>query len=92
MPYPAASAALLDALKDVASLRFDTLSLLEDAASTRRRIDALVSDNDEHLAMVHQLEESYDADEPTAAGTLGAGPLPSGEELAAELERFLRDQ
>lgn len=92
MPYPAAGAALLEGLSTVASLQINALQLLEEAASTRRRIDALVADNEEHLAMVHQLEASYDADEQSTAGTLGGGPLPSGDELAAELERFLRDQ
>jgi hypothetical protein len=38
--------------------------------------------------MLHQLEEQYDA----AQRVVPPGPLPSGDELAAELERFLRDQ
>jgi len=92
MPYPAASAALLDGLGSVAALHFDTLPLLEEAASTRRRLDALVADNRDHLAMVQQLEASFDADQHPSAYGLGVGPLPSGDELAAELEQFLRDQ
>jgi hypothetical protein len=42
--------------------------------------------------MVQQLETAYDAAavEPPPTGLLG--PLPTGDELAAELERFLRDQ
>ncbi|MGI8663754.1 MAG: proteasome assembly chaperone family protein [Acidimicrobiales bacterium] len=92
MPYPAASAALLEALGSVASLHIDALPLLEEAASTRRRLDALVADNQDHTSMVGQLETSYDADGEAPTGTLGVGPLPSGDELAAELEQFLRDQ
>ncbi|MEO7555224.1 MAG: PAC2 family protein [Acidimicrobiales bacterium] len=92
MPYPAASAALLDGLGTVASLRFDTVPLVEEAASTRRRLDSLVADNHDHLAMVQQLEASFDAEQHPSAYGLGVGPLPSGDELAAELEQFLRDQ
>ncbi len=42
--------------------------------------------------MVHQLEVSVDAEQESTDTALGVGPLPSGDELAAELERFLRDQ
>jgi len=91
MPYPAASAALVDALSSVGSLRLDSLALLEEAASTRRRLDALVADNQEHMAMVQQLEQSYDAEEQPA-GDFGNDPLPSADDLAAEVERYLRDQ
>jgi hypothetical protein len=42
--------------------------------------------------MVHQLEVSVDAEQEPTDTALGVGPLPSGDELAAELERFLRDQ
>jgi hypothetical protein len=43
--------------------------------------------------MVAQLEAAYDA-QPEAASTtdLVDGQLPSADELAAEVERFLRDQ
>ncbi|MEY2459986.1 MAG: hypothetical protein QOG30_1816, partial [Acidimicrobiaceae bacterium] len=45
------------------------------------------------LRMVQQLEAAADSELAPGAGTgLGAGPLPSGDELAAELERFLREQ
>jgi proteasome assembly chaperone (PAC2) family protein len=92
MPYPAASAALLEALQPVAGLRIDTNDLQDGAAATRQRLDSLVADNQEHQAMVHQLEAGYDADTSPGVESFGAGPLPSGDELAAELERFLRDQ
>jgi hypothetical protein len=43
--------------------------------------------------MVEQLEAAVDSEHGPEAGTgLGAGPLPSGDELAAELERYLREQ
>jgi predicted ATP-grasp superfamily ATP-dependent carboligase len=87
MPFPAASAALVDGLCEVAGLVLDSASLHEEAVAMRSRLDALIADNDEHVAMVRQLEAQVDA---SSGSTLG--PLPSGDELAAELERFLRDQ
>lgn len=86
MPSPAAAAALLDGLADVARLEIPTESLHVDASATRTRIDELVAPNPEHLEMVRRLEEAWDADE-------GDAPLmPSGEQLAAEVERYLREQ
>jgi hypothetical protein len=87
MPYPAAGAALLDALHLVADLRFDPEPLRDDALAARSRLDALIADSDEHQQLVRQLEQQADA-----VSENDGGPLPSGEELAAELERYLRDQ
>jgi len=86
MPYQDASLALVQALGTHAGLSFPTGTLAEDARSTRRRLDELVGDNDEHQAMVAQLERQYDTAEDIR------GPLPTGDDLAAELEQFLRDQ
>ncbi|CAN5256448.1 PAC2 family protein [soil metagenome] len=86
MPYPGASAALVDGLADVGGLVLDSADLHAQAATTRRRLDALIADNEEHRRMVHQLEEQADAAESGDSG-LGLGPSPSGDELVAELER-----
>jgi proteasome assembly chaperone (PAC2) family protein len=93
IPSPAAAAALLDGLAQIAGLEIDTGELHRDAATARARIDQLVAANPEHLAMVRRLEEAWDAEETGSTATLdAAGPLPTGEELAAEVERFLREQ
>jgi len=94
MPYPAASAALLDGLAGVGELNLDTSALRDEAAATRQRLDALVAENQDHVQMVHNLESAYDAEAGVSPGSdLGlGGPLPSGDELAAEVERYLRDQ
>ncbi len=86
MPYPAAAAALIDGLGQVAGLSFGTGNLIEDATQTRTRLDDLVANSPEHLDLVRQLEEQVD--------TIAEGSITemSGDELAAEFERFLRDQ
>jgi hypothetical protein len=93
MSFPAASAALIDGLREVTGVTVDTPELRNEAEIQRKRIDHLVAGNDEHLAMVQQLEAAYDeATEATAEMDRAIEDLPSGDELAAEFERFLRDQ
>jgi len=88
MPYPDGAFALIEGLRNVAGLQFPLGSLVEDARTTRNRLDELVSNSDEHVAMVRQLEAQVDA----IVDTTPAGPLPTGDDLAAELEQFLREQ
>jgi proteasome assembly chaperone (PAC2) family protein len=90
MPYPAASAALLDGLARMADLEIDTSALHVAAAATHQQIEQLIAQSDEHAALVRQLEAQQDREEGLAATAFG--DLPSGDELAAELERFLRGQ
>jgi len=91
MTYPAATAALLEGLTTVAGLIVDAEEVRAEAAQQRHRVDQLVGANDEHLAMVRQLEAMYDATATSAIGTgMGQQEIPSGDELAAEIERFLR--
>jgi len=89
MPYPAAGLALIETLAEVAGVRFTAGSLAADSASARARLDALIAESTDHQQLVRQLEEQVDEHESRDDGT---GGLPSGEELVAELERFLRDQ
>jgi proteasome assembly chaperone (PAC2) family protein len=88
MAYPAASAALIDALAIVAGLRFDSTGLHTAADATLRQVDDLIARSDEHTAMVHKLESTVDAAE---GNPLELGEIPTGEELAAELERYLQE-
>jgi proteasome assembly chaperone (PAC2) family protein len=92
MPYPAAAIALIEGLRRVAGLELEPRGLGELSAAARARIDELVAQNDEHVQMVAQLEAQADADPSGGGAPDGLGPLPSGDELAAELERYLRDQ
>jgi predicted ATP-grasp superfamily ATP-dependent carboligase len=80
MPYPEASAVLLEALASLAGITADPSELWRAAASSRQQLDQLIANSEEHIALVRQLETQVDAD------------VPSGDEIAAELERFLRGE
>jgi proteasome assembly chaperone (PAC2) family protein len=86
MPFPRAGAALLETLATVADLHFRRDELEDEGRRACERLDELVASNDEHSEMVRQLERHVDALE--AEGQM----MASGDEIAAELERFLRDQ
>jgi predicted ATP-grasp superfamily ATP-dependent carboligase len=87
MPYPLASAALVDAVAAVSGLTVSSVELRARAEEARQRIDDLVTNNPDHESMVHSLESQADEEEPELDE-----PLPTGEELAEELERFLRGE
>jgi len=104
MTYPAASVALLDGLREFTGVDVDASELRDGISSQRSRIDAMIADNPDHVSMLQQLEELYDStiDEPMIdpsgdpandRGTVD-GPaleMQSGDDLAAEIQRFLRD-
>ncbi|MGC1418610.1 MAG: hypothetical protein WA786_00635, partial [Acidimicrobiales bacterium] len=69
-------------------LTLDASPLRASADEARLRVDELITNNPEHRSMVQQLEVAADETEGTSLGE----DLPSGDELAAELERFLRGE
>jgi hypothetical protein len=89
MPFPQASVALVEGLTEISGLDLDTADLIDAADASRRQVDELVASNPEHLAMVRALETSLDA---TEGNPLGVDHIPTGDELAAELEQFLRGE
>lgn len=91
LSYPAATLALLTGLHDVAGLVVDAAGIRQETIIQRQRLDQLVASNDEHRSMVNQLEELYDQAQQQT-DLLGTGVMPTGDELAAEFEKFLRDQ
>jgi hypothetical protein len=88
MAYPGASGELLDAVAAAAGLRLDASALHEAGRALRVRLDELVTANDEHAQMVSALEAHYDAEQEAGQTPL----LPSGEQLATEIERWLRNR
>jgi proteasome assembly chaperone (PAC2) family protein len=89
LPYPAASAALVEALASVAGLKLDAGDLHAAAASVSTQIDQALTNSEEHRELVRALEAMFDGETATPADF---SSLPSGDELAAELERFLRGE
>ncbi|WP_347344728.1 PAC2 family protein [Microbacterium sp.] len=90
--YPAAAIAALDSLSVATGLVFDSDTLRDQNREYLDKVTEQVSGSDELTTMLHTLEERYDA--YMAGSTLGqpiihTGDLPSADEIAAELERFL---
>jgi PAC2 family len=81
--YAAASIALLDRLAHHLDLRLEADELVDEDREQRARYDAAVAGDAMLRETVARLE---------SAGDLGAEQLPSGDELAREIERFLRRQ
>ncbi len=73
MAYPAASVALLDGLSEVTGITIAAPDLRADMAIQRERIDRSVGDNAEHLAMLRQLEQIYDAADGNLTSGSGVG-------------------
>lgn len=89
-PYPEASAVLLDKLADLTGISIDTDALREAGRKARDQIQALIEASQEHSAMVRQLEQQQDNELGLTATEFTH--LPTGDEIAAELERFLRGE
>ncbi|MGA8296970.1 MAG: PAC2 family protein [Acidimicrobiales bacterium] len=91
MPFAPAALALVEGLCEVGGLVIGTDALHESADEARRQVDELIAQSDEHQTMVKQLEEQFDAGEEPVIGFEGES-LPTGDEIAAELERYLRGE
>ena len=90
MPYPEASAALIEGLCAVTGTVLDTVELRTAGEASRSQVDELIGANPDHVEMVRRLEAAIDSEEGTPMGF--ASDLPSGDEIAEELEQFLRGE
>jgi predicted ATP-grasp superfamily ATP-dependent carboligase len=92
---PDAAAALIDSIAVATGLTIPDAALLEAGEKTRAEIDAQVGRSEEVTAVVRGLEQQYDAFVRGRGGDLltgGSGEeLPTGDEIGAELERFLAE-
>jgi proteasome assembly chaperone (PAC2) family protein len=86
VPSPKATLALLRRLEDLLETPIDTAELDEAAVEYERRLDEAVASEPEVRALVERLERQIDEDEITFRN------LPSGDSIAREFERFLRDR
>jgi predicted ATP-grasp superfamily ATP-dependent carboligase len=84
-PSPRAAKALVDRLADLLSADVDTRELEEAAEAYAQQVSEAVATDEETAAYVQELERRVDelAEE---------GELPSGDAIAAELTRFLRER
>jgi hypothetical protein len=94
MDFPSAAVTLLQSISAVGALVLPTAALEEAAAETRRSIDEQVAANVEVAEVVRALETQYDSFVAGRGQSLldDGTRLPTGDELGAELERFLQEQ
>ena len=85
-PSPRAAVALCDRLGGLIGVDIDVAELEEAARSYEEQVSEAVASDEETAAYVEELEHRVDSLEETSAD------LPSGDALAAELTRFLRER
>ncbi len=86
VPSPKATLALLGSLQDLIEVPIDMTDLEEAAVDYERRLDEAVASEPEVRMLVERLEAQIDDDDVTFRN------LPSGDSIAREFERFLREQ
>ena len=94
MAFPAATVALLDGLTQVSGVRIEGATARQETLIQNQRLNELVAGNEDHTAMVRQLEEAYDSaqEQNIPSRQFTDAEIPTGDELAAEFEQYLRDQ
>jgi len=83
-PSPKAAAALCSRLAGLLGAEIDTAELDEAAEAYVRQVSEAIASDDETAAYVEELERRADE--------IDESDIPSGESLAAELSRFLRER
>ena len=97
-PNPPATRALLERFGQLADLPLDLHGLDQLVDLWRVQVDHAIRDNDEVTNYVRELEGRVDAEDANERGIVlgghpaGGGSVPNADELAAEVEQFLRDQ
>ena len=86
VPSPKATLALLSRLQDLLEVSIDMTDLEEAAVDYERRLDEAVASEPEVRMLVERLERQVDDDE------ISFRNLPSGDSIAREFERFLKEQ
>ncbi|MGP9695702.1 PAC2 family protein [Brachybacterium sp. AOP25-B2-12] len=95
MPYPEATIALLRGIETETGLPMPVGALAPAAQATREAVAEQVADAAQLQQLVRAFEENYDRALPAGPGdSTPGGPaeteVPSGDEIAAEVERFLQ--
>jgi proteasome assembly chaperone (PAC2) family protein len=79
-PSPPAIRALLARLRELSGVEVDLSTLDEQAQSYISRVEEGIAERPDVVEAIREIESGTEE------------PLPSGEELASEIERFLRGQ
>jgi proteasome assembly chaperone (PAC2) family protein len=87
VPSAPAALALLQTFSKLLGGSFDTAHLERTSEDYQRQVSAAVAQDPDLTAYVRTLEERYDSQAES-----GIRNLPSGDDLARELERFLREK
>jgi proteasome assembly chaperone (PAC2) family protein len=93
-PNPPATLALLERCAGLTGVHFDLERLEHTAQAWREKVDEVAAGDDDVRNYVSTLEERFDSDaasDQVSDRSWGTN-LPSGDELAKEVERFLREQ
>lgn len=97
--YPEVLCAALDSIMAATGLLFANDDARELAREFHLQVDRQIAENDESLEMLHNLEQRFDAymdehdKENERPSLLGDGAsLPTADQLASELERFLAER
>ena len=97
--YPAAAIRTIEALAEVTGLDLPVDSLRAPASRAEGEIAQQLQSNEEFVTIVHALEQQYDqmaalraTQSASAASDLApGGQVPSGDEIAAQVEQFLAE-
>ena len=89
-PNPKAALALVRSVTSLLSVPVDTSPLEQAAIAWEEGVQRLVQESEELTEYVDRLESAND--ESSSQPSLSDEPVPSGDSIAAELERFLREQ
>jgi hypothetical protein len=98
--YPAAAITMLEALSGATGLTIPVDDLRAPASRAEGEIAQQLHNSEEFVTIVHALEQQYDqlaalrgtSTSPSGASDLApGGQVPSGDEIAAQVEQFLAD-
>jgi len=84
--YPQGAVALLEGLQDVVGLQVDASVL---ASASERAVQDVAAPHEAFAAVVAALEAQYDSVATSDAPSWTGGDIPSGDQIAAQVEEFL---
>lgn len=91
--YPEAAQVLLRSLPALTGIEVTSDHLSPEVDAQRAKLDDAASGSPEVQAHIRMLEDAYDESVDIDGATgLDRGPIPTGDQIAAELERFLREE